>query len=178
MFPLTRAQMQIIVGCLTSVLLLMLLAACNIPGLSATQPTIPTAKISVVEQVRQLVKKVPGIYGTITDVTYTDYAKEAAVIFTLPSDLKLDNQITRTMIETNCFAVQHALWTNAIPLEQVTIVVRGSLINQPGHTSVGYLWTAILHKKTARLFKWNTLSFTSAWNDYDEQWLIANLRTT
>ncbi len=73
----------------------------------------------------------------------------------------------------NCiFYLEQDAWTADPSATQVAVHVEILLQDQYGKQSVGDTAWAVLKQATERQFVWANLSYTQAWADYDETWLL------
>jgi hypothetical protein len=70
------------------------------------------------------------------------------------------------------FNLEQDAWTADPSATQVTVHVQILLQDQYGKQSTGDTARATLKQATERNFVWANLSYTQAWSDYDETWLL------
>lgn len=114
-------------------------------------------------------------YGQLQGVAYDTSIKELQVEFYIPSSMVQDTNGLKTMIESNCFYVEEAIWTSKLngAIDTAVVHVQADLQDKYGNVSKNEVGFAMVSAVTAPLFNWKNLSFDAAWNnnDYDKQWM-------
>jgi len=109
----------------------------------------------------------------IVDAATTPTIALAGGAVTITSNLSSDPlPFSDDRAEECIFALEQDAWTSDPSATQVTVHVEILLQDQYGHRSTGDTAWAILKQVTERQLVWANLSYTQAWSDYDETWLL------
>ncbi|GHO45166.1 hypothetical protein [Ktedonospora formicarum] len=118
-------------------------------------------------------------YGQFEGVAYTQKTKQLQLLFYIPSSTVLNGNHLKNMIESNCYDVEHAIWTSKLKgvVSTVAVHIQSDLVDRYGHNSKGDAGYVVLKANTEKRFVWDNLSIEDAWNNqiYDEQWLLPDV---
>lgn len=141
---------------------------------SPSDHSTPASRLPVDQQVANLVENA-GATGQNMTSSYD--ARTQAVTITETTEGGFTKSGTVDGIKMDCFDFQKALWTAGIApqISDVKVTINGSLIDQYGHTTTGLWGSCELTRATAGKFVWNNLTWESAWQDYDSQYIRPDL---
>jgi hypothetical protein len=97
----------------------------------------------------------------------------------IPGNSIWDHSTAKTMIETDSFNIEQALWKSQLGSVEPAIYVniQSDLTDQYGNPTVDDMGTVALSYDTEQKFNWSGLDYQTAWDnqDYDQQWLLPDL---
>jgi hypothetical protein len=76
-----------------------------------------------------------------------------------------------------CFQVERALWTSTIPLQNVTVIILGPVLDDYFDQIISWYGTATLAASAAARLDWSALGADQAWTLFDNTQLRVNFDT-
>ncbi len=149
------------------------------PSPTATLAPIPTDTPTQALSVQQKIANAIAADGSavsfclIVNAATTPVVAIAGQAVTITSDTSSEPGFINDDRAENCiFYLEQDAWASDPSATQVTVHVQILLQDQYGKQSTGDTAWAILKQATERQFVWANLSYTQAWADYDETWLL------
>jgi hypothetical protein len=121
----------------------------------------PSSSTNPARQIQQVAENA-GQYGTgyqVTDRSNYNFL----VVETLR---KMAATQIRPGIKSDCFAIQHAIWTSNFKISQLVLQFVGSAYDKYGNATTTTLGSCTLDSATARHFVWNNLTADTAWDQH------------
>ena len=153
----------------------LLLAGCALPPEETPSPTATPRPLRVQQQIAKALQAdqaaVAGCFLAAARTTPVVELAEGAV--TITSNVSsVPFHVTDDRAKECIFALERDAWKSDPAATQVTVHVQILLPEKNGKPFTGDTAWAVLKQATERKLVWANLSYTQAWSDYDETWLL------
>ncbi len=143
-----------------------------------TQAPIPTPTADVSDVKQNIANAIQADNDTVTyclivNAATTPVVTSAGQAITITSNTSSEPGFINGDRAKECiFDLEQDAWTADPSASQVTVHVEILLQDQYGKQSTGDVAWAVLKQATERQFAWANLSYTQAWADYDQTWVL------
>ena len=157
----------------------LLLAGCALPPEETPSPTATPRPLSVQQKIAKAIQadgqavSFCYIVGAATTPVVVVGADQAITITSNVSSYPtFFTTFTADRAKECIFYLMQDAWTADPSATQVTVHVQILLQDKNGKPFTGDTAWAVLKQATERQLVWANLSYTQAWSDYDETWLL------
>ncbi len=159
----------------------LLLCICYLAGCSDVDtstsdnptPISPTPTPTIEQQIQQIAQG-----ASISEYKITTKYQVSTNTITVKDDIgeRWDNGAFKDAGKSEIFKIQQALWQSSIHPKDVTVIILGPLLDKYGKSSTGEVMHGKLVSETAAKFQRDNLNSDSAWDVYDDTWMLPSIQ--